>query len=285
MNPKPDHSTTLQLFFFASTIILLWNAEVLFRKESLKAKWRHTFLNLHFLATATLVQLPLTLAVIKVSDLTAENGWGLLNKIPIGDHFFIRFTIGFLLMDFFEYVYHFMMHKTAVFWNFHLIHHSDTKIDVSTTVREHPGETFIRVSFMLLTVYFSGVPIAILLIRQFIQSFSNLMSHASFSYPPKLERLLRWVFITPGLHKVHHHNTLPYTDSNYGDILCIWDRLFGTYLELEESRIIFGVDTVAPADVKTFPKLLSYPFLKKEKDTANEVITKPVNQNVYADIH
>ncbi|MFF5384410.1 sterol desaturase family protein [Pedobacter suwonensis] len=284
MTAKPDHSTTLQLFFFATTIIVLWNSEILFRKESIKTKWCHTVLNLHFLATATLIQLPLTLAVIKVTELTAEHGWGLLNKIPIGDSFLIRFVAGFILMDFFEYVYHLTMHKTAFLWNFHLIHHSDTELDVSTTVREHPGETFVRVSFMVLTVYLSGVPIAILLIRQFIQSFSNLMAHTSISYPPKLERILRWIFITPGLHKVHHHDTLPYTDSNYGDILCIWDRLFGTYMELEESKINFGVDTAPSSEMKTFSKLLSYPFLKKDKEQQTTGIDEPLTQKVYADI-
>ncbi|MBC6112462.1 sterol desaturase family protein [Pedobacter fastidiosus] len=281
MNGKPDHSTTLQLFFFATLVIALWNAEILFRKEPLREKWRHTVLNLHFLLTATLVQLPLTLAVIKVSEYTADQGLGILNRLPLPSSFAIRFLMGFLVMDFFEYIYHYMMHKTAFLWSFHLIHHSDTELDVSTTVREHPGETFIRVSFMVLTVYLSGVPLAILLIRQFIQSFSNLMAHTTISYPARLERILRWVFITPGLHKVHHHDSMPYTDSNYGDILCIWDRLFGTYRELEVSEINFGIDTVSPSEIRTFPNLLAYPFLKKEKKQEAEASSEPIPQKLY----
>ena len=270
---KPDHSTTLQLIFFVSVMIGLWHSELFFRVESLKDKWKHTALNLHFLATATLVQLPLTIVVIKVSDWAADHEWGLLYHIPFSENFMVKFFIGFVLMDFFEYVYHYTMHNLGFLWNFHLIHHSDTKMDVSTTVREHPGETFFRVSFMVLTVFITGLPLAILLVRQFIQSFSNIIAHTSIHVPKKLDDKLKYVFITPRLHKVHHHDKLPYTDSNFGDVLCIWDRLFGTYIELDESRINFGIDVLVTSEIKTFSKLVAYPFQKKNQiDTENEHI-------------
>ncbi|TDG36164.1 sterol desaturase family protein [Pedobacter changchengzhani] len=267
MNPASSHSTNLQLLFFAVIMVALWHSEMLFNEIPLKEKWKHAVLNLQFLLTATFIQLPLSLAVIKVSALAEINSWGIYNHLPNIPSFWIKFLIGFLMLDFCEYAYHFVMHKISFLWKMHLIHHTDKFVNVSTTVREHPGETFIRVSFMIVVVFVTGIPIEILLIRQFIQSFSNVVSHTSMSLPKKLEKWLGYILITPSLHKVHHHDKMPYTDSNYGDILCIWDRLFGTYRELELSKINFGVDTVKDEHVATFSKLVAYPFSKFSKKT------------------
>lgn len=262
MSLQQDHSTTFQLFFFALIMVALWHSELIFRSESIKDKWNHGILNFHFLCTAVIVQLPLSIIVLKVSDWTANNSWGIFYHIPFLSNFFLKFIAGLILLDFCEYIYHFTMHKLGFLWKIHLIHHSDTKMDVTTTVREHPAETFIRVGFMVLTVYLMGVPIAILLFRQVIQSFSNILSHTAFSLPNKLDKYLSYILITPGLHKVHHHDQMPYTDSNFGDILSVWDRLFSTYRELEKSKISYGLNNVKENDVVTFSQLLIYPFKK-----------------------
>lgn len=261
-----DHATTIQLIFFATVIIGLWHSELLFSGESLKNKWKHTRLNIWFILTATLIQLPLTILVIKMMEWTTANNWGVLNLIPLKTHFLVKLFIGFLLLDFFEYLYHFMMHKTKYLWHFHLIHHSDKKLDVSTTLREHPTETFIRVSAMILVMYITGVTLPILIIRQFIQTLFNISSHTSSSLPPKIEKALGLVFITPGLHKVHHHHKMPFTDSNYGDILCVWDRLFGTYSRLDPAEIIYGLDITNHLPLNKFNKLLNYPFELKKSE-------------------
>ncbi len=269
MSSNTDHSSTLQLFFFAGVMIAFWHSELFFKLVSYKDKWQHTLLNLHFLVTATLIQLPLTFLVLKVGDWTALNKWGMIYHLPFSQHFFVKFLAGIFLMDFWEYAYHYAMHKFGYLWKIHLIHHTDRTLDVSTTIREHPAETFVRVSFMVLTVFITGVPIAILLLRQFIQSFLNIACHTSISLPEKIEKYLNYVFITPGLHKVHHHESMPYTDSNFGDILSIWDRLFGTYRTLEQSKICYGIDTVKVNEITTFSQLLIYPFKKEKLETKN----------------
>lgn len=261
-----DHATTIQLIFFATVIIGLWHSELLFSGESLKNKWKHTRLNIWFIGTAVLIQLPLTIILIKVMHWTEIQHWGFMYLIPFTGNFVGKFLIGFLMLDFFEYVYHVMMHKTKYFWHFHLIHHSDKKLDVSTTLREHPAETFIRVCTMIFVVYLTGVTLPILIVRQFIQSLFNISSHTSLYLPKKIERILSLVFITPNVHKVHHHHKLPYTDSNYGDILCIWDRLFGTYSNLDPSRIVYGLDVTDSVDFGNFTNILSYPFELKTKE-------------------
>lgn len=266
-----NNATSIQLVFFAVILIGLWHAELLFNSESWKSKSRHTRLNSGFIATAVLIQLPLTIALIKVMGWTAAHQWGILYFLPFTTNFIGKLVVGILLLDFFEYLYHVMMHKTKYLWHFHLIHHSDAKLDVSTTVREHPAETLIRVLAMIGVMYITGVTLPILIIRQFIQSAFNITSHTSFFLPNRLEKLLSFVFITPGLHKVHHHHELPYTDCNYGDILCIWDRLFGTYAVLEPSKIVFGLDVTRGIEINQFNTLLKYPFeLKRASEISTE---------------
>ncbi|MET4082629.1 sterol desaturase/sphingolipid hydroxylase (fatty acid hydroxylase superfamily) [Pedobacter sp. UYP30] len=263
-NFNTDHATTIQLIFFATIIVGLWHSELFFNPESLKSKWNHTRLNLWFIATAVMIQLPLTIILIKVMGWTARNDWGIMYHIPFTATFIGKLIIGFLMLDFFEYVYHRMMHKTKYLWHFHLVHHSDMQLDVSTTVREHPAETFIRVCTMIFVMYITGVTLPVLIIRQFIQSLFNISSHTSFSLPRNLERVLALVFVTPGVHKVHHHYKLPYTDCNYGDVLSIWDRLFGTYAALHNSEIVYGLDVTNHLQMGQFNELLAYPFeLKK----------------------
>lgn len=263
MNDHPadfNHASTEQVFFYALVIVSLWHIELFFKKESLKQKWKHTLFNVGFILTALGVQLPVTILVLKAVAWTGIHHWGILYVLPFHHHIILRLIVGLLLLDFTEYLYHVGMHKFSYCWLFHLVHHTDTKLDVSTTVREHPVETFIRVCFMLLVVLITGVPVWVLMIRQFIQSLSNVAAHTSISLSKKVESVLKWVFITPDLHKVHHHRELPYTDSNYGDILCVWDRLFGTYQELKPSEIEYGLDTANPKKTATFLQLMLYPF-------------------------
>lgn len=275
-NFNTDQATTIQLIFFATVIIILWHSELFIKEDGVRSKWKHTRANLGFMFTAVVIQLPLTIILIKVMQWTAVNHWGLLHLIPFTDSFVVKSVVGFLMLDFSEYIYHVMMHKIKYFWHFHLIHHSDKKLDVSTTVREHPAETFIRVCFMIFVVYLIGVTLPILIIRQFIQSLFNISSHTSLHLPQRLEKILSLVLITPNVHKVHHHHKLPYTDSNYGDILCIWDRMFGTYCNLDPTKIVYGLDVTDKVDIGRFTTMLAYPFELKKKAAAEQQIEKVV---------
>ncbi len=120
------------------------------------------------------------------------------------------------------------MHKIKTLWRFHLVHHSDNTVDISTTLREHPVENIVRLSFTLLWVMLSGAFFWAILLRQIIQVFTTMFAHINYRLPEKLDNIIGFVFITPNLHQVHHHYQMPYTDSNYGDVLSIWDRLYDT---------------------------------------------------------
>ena len=151
---------------------------------------------------------------------------------------------------------------------FHIVHHSDQAVDVSTTLREHPGENIIRLSFTLLWVFISGTAFWVLMLRQIIQAFTTLFAHMNYRLPDRVDRIIGLLFITPNLHQVHHHYKQPYTDSNYGDVLSIWDRLFGTFKKLSVDKLVFGVDThMSKEDTDKFISLAKLPFGKYRKNS------------------
>ncbi|MDP9075879.1 MAG: sterol desaturase family protein [Bacteroidota bacterium] len=260
------HEDLVQVIFYAFVIVSFWLTEQFIGMLSLGHKLSRTLLNAKFIFTALPIQLLLTFFVILIMKWVNYNHWGLINFVPFHHILWVNYIVLFLLMDLGEYLYHVIMHKRDLLWRFHLVHHSDLHVDVSTTIREHPVETAIRTTFLMLWVFLFGPGIAMLMIRQVFQSFFNVLAHTEFRLPGKLSKILGWVFITPNLHHVHHHYELPYTDRNYGDVLSIWDRLFGTYQELDWSQTKFGIDThMDPAVNSRFSSVLLIPFRKFER--------------------
>lgn len=261
-----QHEDLSQIIFYTLVIISLWMAEIITCTTASGRKIKHTFLNARFILTALPIQLFLTGFVILVMNWNVTHHWGLINYIPFHQNKWVYYVSLFLLLDLGEYSYHVIMHKIDFLWKFHLVHHSDLQVDVSTTVREHPGETFVRTSFLILWVFILGPNLILLMIRQMFQTFFNILAHTQFRLPEPAGRMLGLLFITPNLHHVHHHYQLPYTDANYGDVLSIWDRLFGTYKELPGQSTNFGIDThMDPAINTRFIPILKIPFQRLQR--------------------
>jgi len=174
---------------------------------------------------------------------TAKSSWGLVYLLPHARGPLVKYLLMFIALDFLDYLYHVAMHFVPIFWRFHLVHHSDLVVDVSTTVREHPGETVLRNVFLICWVLLCGASTEILIMRQTAETVANLLAHTSLRLPARLARVLGWLFITPNLHHAHHHFQMPSTNRNFGDVFSIWDRLFGTFIELPRDETIFGLDT------------------------------------------
>lgn len=259
-----NSSAIVQLVLFCTCLLLFWIIEVSSGLYRTQKKWSHAVLNAGFVATNIPVQFLIGLVFTFVVNWTAAHHFGVLAFLHFGSHERLYlFISGFCLLDFGEYIYHLLMHKIKRFWMFHVVHHSDVVVDVSTTLREHPGENLIRNSFTVFWVLLSGVPFWILILRQIIQIVSNVFAHINYRIPERLDRIIGLIFITPNLHHVHHHFEQPYTDCNYGDVLSVWDRLFGTFNRLASSKVVFGVDTFM--DVKSdtkFRSLIKLPFGK-----------------------
>jgi sterol desaturase/sphingolipid hydroxylase (fatty acid hydroxylase superfamily) len=260
------HQDIVQLIYFAMILISLWGSEVAFTNNLFGEKLKHTRINLLFIVTALPIQLCMISLVLLITVWTNQHHWGLINYLPFHKNAWVYYISLFILMDLCEYTYHVIMHKFDFLWKFHLVHHSDLKVDVSTTVREHPGETFVRTSFLMLWVFLLGPVATVLVLRQTVQTFSNIVAHTTFRLPRHINSVVGLIFITPNIHQVHHHYQLPYTDCNYGDVLSIWDRIFGTYAELEPQETVFGIDThMEPSANGRFINVLKIPFQKLKR--------------------
>ena len=260
------HGPQIQLFLFIGLFCISWNIENIAGVLINYKKWNHAFINAPFIFTSIPGQLLLGLAFIKTIEWTTRHQFGFLYYIPIGKSSLVLFVVSFIFLDFGEYVYHVTMHKIKRLWMFHIVHHSDQIVDVSTTLREHPVENFIRLSFTLFWVFISGAAFWALMLRQIIQAFTTLFAHMNYQLPDRVANIIGLIFITPNLHQVHHHYKQPYTDSNYGDVLSIWDRLFGTFKKLPADELVFGVDTyMKKEEVGSFISLAKLPFGKYRK--------------------
>lgn len=262
------HQDAVQVALYAFIICSLWLMEVCVASGmiSVKKRWQHNKTNLLFIFTALPIQLLLTTIVLLIVGWTNAHHWGLINYIPGHHNKWVYYISLFMLLDLCEYVYHVVMHKIDPLWKFHLVHHSDLHVDVSTTVREHPGETCVRTCCLMLWVFICGPAVSVLVLRQTFQSLFNILAHTEFRLPCKVNKVVGLIFITPNLHHVHHHYQLPHTDRNYGDVLSIWDRLFGTFGELEQENTRFGIDTHMDKETTgKFLNILKIPFQKLER--------------------
>ncbi|MDX1271891.1 sterol desaturase family protein [Bizionia paragorgiae] len=226
-------------------------------------KWKHAWPNLFFTLTTVIINFALAFLLLKTADWVTLNNFGLINwlpEMPLG----LYVLLGVLLLDFIgAYLAHYIEHKVKPLWMIHLVHHSDHNVDTTTANRHHPLESVIRFGFTLLGVFIIGTPIAIVFLYQSLSLIATQVTHANIKMPRTLDRVLSYIFVSPDMHKVHHHYKLPYTDSNYGNIFSIWDRLFGTYRSLDRESIVYGVDTFPNAEENASLKhLLKQPFHK-----------------------
>lgn len=231
-------------------------------------KWKHAVPNIFFTITTIIINFALAFLLLKSADYVMANDFGILNwfpELPI----WLYIVIGILLMDFIgAYLPHFIEHKVKPLWMIHLVHHTDHKVDTTTANRHHPLESIIRYTFTLLGVFIIGAPIGIVMLYQSMSLGATQFSHANIKLPKKVDHALSYFLVSPDMHKVHHHYVLPYTDSNYGNIFSIWDRMLGTYMELDRDKLVYGVD-VFPDEKENGNvwSLLKQPFQKYQKPT------------------
>jgi sterol desaturase/sphingolipid hydroxylase (fatty acid hydroxylase superfamily) len=226
-------------------------------------KWQHAGINIFFTITTIIINFCLALILLKTANWTTENHFGILNWLPeMNPWLFV--IVGLLLLDLIgAYLAHFVEHKVKFLWRFHLIHHTDTWIDTTSGNRHHPGESVIRFIFTTFGVLLVGSPMWMVFLYQTLSVVSTQFTHANISLPKKLDTFLSYFIVSPDMHKVHHHYVLPYTDSNYGNIFSVWDRLFGTFKTLDRDKLVYGVDThMKPEENNKLWNLLSIPFQK-----------------------
>jgi len=231
-------------------------------------KWKHAFPNLFFTATTIGINFTLAFVLLNSADWVQTNQFGIINWLPAMP-LWLYVILGVLLLDFFgAYLAHFVEHKINPLWMVHLVHHTDHKVDTTTANRHHPIESMIRFLFTLLGVFVVGTPIAIVMLYQSMSLVFTQFTHANIKMNKRVDKVLSYVIVSPDMHKIHHHHMLPYTDSNYGNIFSIWDRMFRTYSYLDREKIVYGVDTFPnEATNSSLVELLKQPFQGYRKPT------------------
>lgn len=232
------------------TFWLIESAVPLFRfneKRPDYSKTRHAGLNLFFTFTTILVNFCLAVILLRASDWTVASHVGLLPWLSqgvVGLPLWGEVIVGLLLLDLVgAWLAHWTEHRVRWMWKFHLIHHTDTCVDTTTANRHHPGESVIRFLFTTLAVLVVGAPMWLVFLYQSLSVVLSQFNHANIDLPRRVDRAINWLIVTPNMHHVHHHHQQPLTDTNYGNIFSIWDRLFGTYTEVDGRQLIYGVDT------------------------------------------
>ena len=237
-------------------------------------KWQHALPNFFFTITSILVNFSLAFLLLTTADWVNTNQFGLLHLVSLP--FWLYVLLGVLFLDFIgAYLAHWTEHRLKPLWMVHLVHHSDHHVDTTTANRHHPLESVVRFTFTLVAVFVLGTPIGVVMLYQSLSVVLSQFNHANIQLPKKVDAVLSYILVTPHMHKVHHHYVLPYTDSNFGNIFAIWDRLLGTYMHLAAEKIVYGVD-VFPNETENsrVVPLLKQPFQPYQKPTIQPTTTE-----------
>jgi|SRR5215813_12382053 len=256
-------SDQLRVLMLLAGLAVLWTLESvwpLFRYE--KHRWHRAWPNLALTALLVLTNLALAFVTAGVSRFSMNQKFGLFFffKMP----FWLKGVLGVIALDLFTYWAHVLMHKSWFGWKFHRVHHTDKEVNVTTAFRQHPGETIWRVVWYLLAIAVFGIPMWVVALYLVLSTLNAQLEHTNVKLLEPLDRILRLMFVTPNMHKVHHSRKQIQTDSNYANIFSVWDRIFGTYTAtIDFRRLRYGLDGFDNESAQTLIALLSTPFAKK----------------------
>ncbi len=222
-------------------------------------KWKHAAINIFFTITTILINFSFAYVIVKCSDWVVSGKHGLLQvfELPL----WLYMIGGLLLLDLVgAYSIHLIEHKVKWMWKFHMVHHADTHVDTTTANRHHPGESIFRAIFTLIGVIVCGAPMWLVMMYQSLSVVLTQFNHANIRLPLWLDKGLSWIIVSPDMHKVHHHYMRPQTDSNYGNIFSVWDRLFGTFNYTPIDQIKYGLDVLDGSKDEDLRMQLNIPF-------------------------
>lgn len=188
-----------------------------------------------------------------------SNGVGLFNMLELEP--LIEIGGAILVLDLAWYATHVSMHKMEWMWRFHAVHHSDPALDVTTTARQHPGESVIRYVYLAAFGFAVGAsPLAFAIYRVW-SALHGQLEHANIKLPQPIDTLITALFSSPNMHKIHHSTDRELHDTNYGNIFSIWDRLFGTFTPAKYGREIdYGLDGYETRWEQSTIGLITLPF-------------------------
>lgn len=207
-------------------------------------------------ATTALADAPIVKPALAVAE---HRRIGLLRRLPLPKA--LRVVLGFLLLDYTLFLWHWLNHESPFLWRFHSVHHADRDLDTSTGIRFHFGELTLAAGFRAAQVLLLGVDRATLSAWQRCLMASVLFHHSNFELPEPIESALGSVAVTPRMHGIHHATKREWMDTNYSSLLSVWDRLHRTLqLDVPQQAITIGVEGLESPDDVTLERSLALPF-------------------------
>lgn len=255
-----QHEAFLRLLAFVGLLGLLLFAQWRWPARGDGRPARRQLVNLGMVAISTGV-LRFGFPVLAVAWAAEAYGGGLFGQLAWPT--WVEITIAVLLLDVAIYWQHRLMHAVPLLWRLHRVHHCDTAFDVTTGVRFHPLEIALSMGFKLALISLFGPHPAAVLAFEVLLSLGALFTHTDVALPGALDRRLRWVFVTPSMHRIHHSTRRVETDSNYGFHLSVWDRLFRSYTATpagDERRMPIGLEAWREPRDQGLVSLLLNPF-------------------------
>lgn len=266
-----DNETIIRLGFFASILVLVavweWLAPRRTLSHSRLMRWPS---NLGIVVLNTLVlRFAFPIMAVAMAWLAAERDWGLFNLVDLP--YWLAVILSVVLLDLTIYLQHVMVHAVPVFWRLHRMHHTDLDYDVTTGARFHPIEIVLSMGVKLTVVTLLGAPPLAVVIFEVLLNATAMFNHGNIHIPSGSDRFLRWIVVTPDMHRVHHSVVPEETNSNFGFNLPWWDRLFGTYREQPAAGhegMTIGIEQFRDQKYLRLDWLMVQPFLGKVDEYA-----------------
>ena len=267
-----QHEMAIRLGFFLGILAAMALWETLAPRRALNVsrplRWAN---NLGLVLLDSLVlRLVFPVAAVGMAGFAAARGWGLFNYVALPGWLVVLASL--LSLDLVIYLQHVMLHAIPALWRLHRVHHADLDFDVTTGLRFHPIEILLSMLIKFAAIAVLGPPVLAVVVFEVLLNATAMFNHGNVRLPLAVDRLLRWLVVTPDMHRVHHSWEDDETNSNFGFNLPWWDRLFGTYRAQPRAGhmdMTIGIRSFRDRrHCVWLPGLLAMPFLGVVKDYA-----------------
>jgi len=258
-----EHQAELRMSSLVGLILIFSVLEIIWPRRIVDVNTKYRRLNNILLLTINFiaVRLLVPLATFEVALYVADKDIGLFNILSLPMLLNVVLTI--IVFDLLIYIQHVVFHKYDVLWRIHRVHHTDLEFDVTTGIRFHPIEIILSMLYKLIAVYLIGPISFAIILYEIMLNAAALFGHSNIFLNKKLDCALRTIFVTPDMHRIHHSTLRKETDSNYGNIFSIWDKVFKSYRALPEAGydgMVIGLDKFRDTSSGQLLQLLKNPF-------------------------
>lgn len=261
------------LFFF----LLLASLETCYRWREWQSarllRWtRHLSL---LLVSIAIIRILFPVFLLHTALFAQQNNQGIFNQAAMP--YWVKFICSVIALDIVVYFHHRLMHRFKWLWYCHRVHHIDKELDVSTGLRFHPLESLTLIAMKTFGIVFLGAPVAAVFVYEIFLNFGTLFTHSNLKLSKKLEKYLRMIVVTPGMHRIHHSDNPTEFNSNFGFCFSWWDRIFGSYRDRAftgESRLLIGQADYRENKYQTLGALLLNPFNLKSRKPRKKIYKK-----------